>query len=200
MGVLWVSWVSWVFPTFSPADLLHFLWFLRELLTGELELFHQFRGFECLTQKTFMFLVDYSWFHNWHVPSQHQRNHSTLPQTANLNVQQTNIKIQNLYFNVCLSYTSLYEIMWWYPLTTIRPHGVNTISKHFVLDFMFLYLIIGPSLILRISAPWWGLQLMSMLTADSCLVTNPFCHLEIHLGLTGLTFTASQLENYAAWY
>lgn len=23
---------------------------------------------------------------------------------------------------------------------------------------------------------------MSMLTGDSCLVTNPFCHLEIHLG------------------
>lgn len=39
---------------------------------------------------------------------------------------------------------------------------------------------------------------MSMLTGDSCLVTNPFRHLEIHLGLTDLTFTASQMENYAA--
>lgn len=72
----WVSWVSWVFPTFCPADLLHFLWFLRELLTGELELFHRYWGFECFSQKTFMFVVDYSWFQNWYVPSQHQQNHS----------------------------------------------------------------------------------------------------------------------------
>lgn len=88
---------SWVLPTFCPADLLHFFWFLRELLIGELELFHRYWGFACLTQKTLMFLVDYSSFQNWYVPSQHQQNHSTLPQTANLNVQQT------FKYKICIS-------------------------------------------------------------------------------------------------
>lgn len=80
--------------------------------------------------------------------------------------------------------------------TILKPHAPMVLTPS---STLWIWILLGPLSILRISVRWRGLQLTSMITDESCLATIPDCHLEVHFGLTGLTFIQLHHWIFCCW-